>query len=255
MSNLQRLVESLAKLRPSAAVAQPVEQTLSWIRRDLIRKAHDLLGPHDRDSDGLSEDLGDVLCIVLLLCQNGADGMQLDLETVAGRACDKLRKDNPCALGEPDEEAPAERDMASRELDSAGHSASTKRPSQLDGIPSGLPALRECARVGERASAVGFDWASVDGVLDKVREELAELETALRTGEGIVEEYGDLLQSCAHVGRHIGVEPEVALHTANRRFSERFRAMEALAAAEGIELASASPGTLDGLWERIKASA
>ena len=115
-----------------------------------------------------------------------------------------------------------------------------------------LPGLLRAHRVGEKARAVGFDWPDVHGVLAKVREELAELEEALQTGEGIAEEYGDLLLSVAHVGRHIDTPPEEALREANNKFSDRFRAMEALAEAEGIALSTASAEVLDDLWERIK---
>ena len=245
MSNLQRLVETIATLRAVGGGDWDRELTLSTIRPDLREEVHALLGVLDEDSARLSEELGDVLYVVLMLCQIGADEGRLSVETVAAQVRERMLRHHPHIFGTPEDRKPPGEAMA-------WPPEPAKRTSRLDGIPRGLPALLETVRAGEKASAVGFDWASVDGVLAKVREELTELEEALQTGEGVAAEYGDLLQSCAHVGRHIGVPPESALRQANRRFSTRFRAMEALAADEGIELSTASAHTLDSLWERIK---
>ena len=248
MSSLQRLVETIATLRSPGGCSWEREQTLSSIRPHLLKEVYEQLEVLAGDSERQLEELGEVLFIVLLLCQIGADEGRLDIETVAAQVNDKMIRRHPHVFGSPEERQRPEGAMARL-------SETSQRTSRLDGIPRGLPALLETSRMGEKVSAVGFDWSGVDGVLDKVREELAELEEALQTGEGIAEEYGDLLQSCAHVGRHIGAPPEAALRKANRRFSDRFRAMEGLAAAEGIELSTASAAALDALWERVKAGA
>ena len=219
MSSLQRLVETIAILRSPGGCSWDREQTLSSIRPYLLEEVYELLEVLDGDSERLREELGDVLFIVLLLCQIGADEGSLDLETVAAQVNDKMIRRHPHVFGSPEEQQRPGGTMAAWEQVKARLSETSQRTSRLDGIPRGLPALLEAFRVGEKVSAVGFDWPGVDGVLDKVREELAELEEALQTGEGIAEEYGDLLQSCAHVGRHIGAAPEAALRKANRRFT------------------------------------
>lgn len=223
MSNLQRLAQAIATLQVAEACAIERQQTLSSIRPDLRPEVDEQPGALRHERERLARALGDVLCAAERLCQIGAKDMRFDAPAAAAR------------------------DLTAR--------VEPRRASHLDSIPRTLPALLTAYRAGEAASMIGFDWTDVHAVLAKVREELGELEEAIESGAGIVEEYGDLLQSCVHVGRHLSVQPESALLAANQRFSERFRAMEALAAAEDIELASASAATLDELWERIKAGA
>lgn len=129
--------------------------------------------------------------------------------------------------------------------------------SALDGVPAGLPALLAAHRQGEKAAAVGFDWKDPRGVFAKVREELAELEEALAASGGapdaaVHHEVGDVLLSVASVARHLGVQPEEALHAANHRFTSRFREMESLAAAAGTSLSALDDAALNALWEQAK---
>jgi uncharacterized protein YabN with tetrapyrrole methylase and pyrophosphatase domain len=127
-------------------------------------------------------------------------------------------------------------------------------------------------RLQERAAAVGFDWPDVEGPLTKVREELAEVDSALRGGveaagadhstdpnslgrapsEELVEEIGDLLFAVVNLARKAGVHAGPALDRANRKFRERFQKIEELAAERGIEVETAGLEVLDGLWEEVK---
>jgi MazG family protein len=259
VSKLQQLVDTVAILRAPGGCPWDREQTLTTMRPYLLEEVYELLDTIDRDSGGASEDLpeelGDVLFIVLLLCQIGADDGRFDLEEVADRINRKMILRHPHVFGTPEERAgPGGTIESWEQLKARLSQKKARRRSRLDGVPDSLPALLRAFRVGEKASAVGFDWPDVRGVLDKVREELAELEEALQTGVGIAEEYGDLLLSCASVGRHIGAPPEEALREANNRFAHRFRAMEALSESEGIDLADADDAILDALWERVKAA-
>lgn len=132
----------------------------------------------------------------------------------------------------------------------------------LDGLPPSLPELIMAFRLQERAAGVGFDWPDLKGPMDKLREEIGELERELKTGgtrdegrgtrERVSEELGDLLFSVVNVARKAGVDPRSALEKANGRFAERFRKVEALAAERGVEVGSATLETLDQLWEEAK---
>jgi uncharacterized protein YabN with tetrapyrrole methylase and pyrophosphatase domain len=143
----------------------------------------------------------------------------------------------------------------------------------LEGLPPTLPPLLRAFRLQERAASVGFDWDDAQGPLDKVREELAEVEECLATegprnggaegpyvehrpepaaGEALVGEIGDLLFAVVNLARKAGVAPGIALDRANRKFSERFRAVERLAAERGIDLHSAGLARLDELWDEVK---
>jgi len=128
-------------------------------------------------------------------------------------------------------------------------------PSVLDGLPSGMPALVMAFRLQERAAGIGFDWPDVDGPLAKVREETEELAAELTERPDRVRlghEVGDLLFAAVNVARKAGVDPRAALEGSNRRFTQRFRAVEHLARERGVDVHAASLEELDGLWEEVK---
>jgi MazG family protein len=129
-------------------------------------------------------------------------------------------------------------------------------PSVLDGVTRGLPATMEGFQLTRKASRIGFDWDSAHGVLEKVREESAELERALASlnSREIEEEMGDLLFAAVNLARFLKIDPEIALARANRKFSARFRAMEALAREQGGELTSVPRDEMEKLWDRAKAA-
>ena len=124
----------------------------------------------------------------------------------------------------------------------------------LDGVVVGLPALTRAGKLGQRAARVRFDWPGPRGVLEKLREELSELDAALAAGPGTQasEELGDLLFTAAQLARHLGVDAEACLRSANRKFEERFGCIERALAAENRTAADATPAELERLWERAK---
>ena len=124
----------------------------------------------------------------------------------------------------------------------------------LQGVPKGLPSLLYSYKLQGRARSVGFDWPSAEEALGKVDEELGELRAELAgAGQGSREELGDLLFAVVNVARHLEVEPETALRDAANKFRHRFEAVEALAAARGLQLASMGLEAMDQLWEEVKA--
>ena len=126
--------------------------------------------------------------------------------------------------------------------------------SALDGVPVALPPLARAGKLQRRAAAVGFDWPDVEGVFEKLDEEIAELREALDAGEGrerAESELGDLLFTCVNLARRLELDCDRALAGANRRFERRFRAMERLAGRER-RLDERTPAELDALWERAK---
>ncbi len=131
-------------------------------------------------------------------------------------------------------------------------------PGVLEGLPPDLPALIMAYRLQERAAGVGFDWPDASGPAAKVREELAELEAEVARGaqaesRRVDQELGDLLFAVVNLARKLGCDPRAALERANRRFVERFRTMERVAAAQGLRMGEASLEALDALWEAAKA--
>lgn len=123
----------------------------------------------------------------------------------------------------------------------------------LAGIVPTLPPLLKAYRLQERAASVGFDWPDVKGPLEKIREELGEVERELGApGESLQDEIGDLLFAVVNLARKAAVQPGLALDRANRKFRERFEAMEALCAERGIDLDTAGLQALDRLWDEVK---
>jgi len=128
------------------------------------------------------------------------------------------------------------------------------RESVLDGLGGNVPALLGAFQLGQRVSACGFDWPDVSGALAKVREEVGELDGALRARRrrAVEDEFGDLLFALANVARHLRINPEVALRRANRKFAGRFRQVERRLRETGRDTRSASLAEMDEIWERVK---
>ena len=128
--------------------------------------------------------------------------------------------------------------------------------SLMDSVPGDMVELQRAVRLQQQAAIVGFDWASTEPVLDKLSEETTELIEAMASGEPdpIEDELGDLLFVLANLARHLGVNPEAALHRANAKFEQRFRAME-LAAGGQEQLNNMGLDEMEALWRKVKAAA
>ena len=137
-----------------------------------------------------------------------------------------------------------------------GKKASQQLESLLDDVPRALPAMERARKLQKRAAQVGFDWAGIGPVLEKLKEEVQEFEEALAGGdaERMSDELGDVLFAAVNLARHSKIEPEVALRSANRRFEVRFKWIEVALTANGRSLKEASLEELDMLWDEAKAS-
>ncbi len=222
------------------------------MRPYLLEEVYELLEAmeYDAGEDGLEGELGDTLFVLLLLTQIAVEEGRFTLDSMCQRAIDKMVTRHPHVFGDEDESD-----------DPGGIAAWEARKgkegrSRLAGVPKTLPALLRAHRQGEKASAIGFDWSDIHGVLAKLEEEIAELRAALaeRDPIAIEHEYGDVLLSAANIGRHINTPAEAALRNANERFAKRFARLEVLASEQKIMLdGSTSVSKLNDLWEQVKA--
>jgi MazG family protein len=142
-------------------------------------------------------------------------------------------------------------DAVLKQWDAIKRGEKTDRESALDGVPRGLPGLAKAQKMQSKAARVGFDWPDVEGPLEKVKEEIKELEQA-ETGEKLAEELGDLLFSVVNFARKSKLDAEELLQAANRKFSDRFRKMESLAVSRGLKFSSLTLSEMDQLWNEVK---
>jgi len=274
-----------ARLRAPDGCPWDREQTHASLAKHLIEEAwelHDAIAALESASESerpraiadLAEELGDVLLQVVLHSQIAQERGDFDLADVQDGLVRKIVRRHPHVFG--DASAATTRDVQRNwEAIKAGERAASgegeKVKGALDGVSRGLPALSASRELQDRASAVGYDWPTLDGVRAKISEELAELDEALAeaghpdqitstqavsaaTLAHAQEELGDVLAVIVNLGRRSGIDAEAALRGANDKFRRRFAEVERRAASRGIVLKDADFTTLDALWDEAKAA-
>ncbi len=253
-----------ARLRAPDGCPWDREQTHESLRNHLLEEAYevyDALG--DGASPELAGELGDLLLQIVLHSQLAAEAGVFDLTDVWTALASKIVRRHPHVFGEAEartasdvnrqwERIKAGERAAEAAAAAAGGTEAPRPRSALDGISRSLPALAASQEMQERAANLGYDWPSIDGVLDKVHEEVGELVEA-EDARHRAEELGDLLFVLVNVGRKTGIEVEAALRAANDKFRRRFRHVEGAAAARGVALRDLSFEQLDALWDAAKA--
>lgn len=252
------LVRVMAALRGENGCPWDKEQTHETLRKYLLEEAYEVIDAIDaKDMGALCEELGDVLLQVVFHAQLAAEAGAFTIQDVVRSITAKLIRRHPHVFGEA--KAQDADDVlgiwqAAKARENAARPAGMSRRSLMDGIPRQLPALMYAAEVGARAARVGFDWPSPSGVLDKVREECAELEDAVQrqAARDVEEEWGDLVFSLVNLARHLKIDPEAAVRRAAAKFERRFRQIEEAARQEGTDLHALTLAEMDALWERVK---
>jgi MazG family protein len=232
------------------------EQTHSSLRKHLLEEAYEVYDALERGATpALAEELGDLLLQVVLHAQLAAEAGVFDLADVQAAIGRKIVRRHPHVFGDAIARTAADVNRQWERIkadERAADLAPDGARSALDGISASMPALAASQEMQERAAALGYDWPDVDGVLDKVAEELAELAHAADQRER-QEEFGDLLLVVVNVARRLGIESEAALRAANEKFRRRFRRVERMVAERGVAMRDLDFGTLDELWDAAKA--
>jgi len=261
--DFSRLVEIMAALRdPASGCPWDLEQDFSTIRHYTIEEAYEVADAIERaDYAHLCEELGDLLLQPVYHAQMAAERGLFSIEDVIEAITGKLVRRHPHVFGK-DKAAhaggaksrweTAKADERAQKAAAGGEGA----PRLLDGIPRALPALSRADKLARRAARVGFDWPDAKGAAEKLREELAEVETAAGDGkqDRVAEEIGDLLFAAANLARKHGVDPEAALTDANLKFQRRFRHIEDRLQAEGATAETAGFERLEALWNEVRAA-
>jgi ATP diphosphatase len=220
--SLERLVEIMRRLRdPVRGCEWDTVQTFETVAPYTIEEAYEVADAIARnDMDSLADELGDLQLQVVFHARMAEEAGLFTLDDVLTRICDKMERRHPHIFGDAQQGG-----HHLWETIKAEERAANPDKSALAGVALALPALERAAKLQRRAARTGFDWPDVSGPRAKIDEELAELEAETEHDRKL-EELGDLLFAVVNLARHLNIEPEAALREANRKFEQRFRAIE-----------------------------
>ncbi len=261
MQAMQQLLEIMARLRdPDGGCPWDRRQTYSSIVPYTLEEAYEVADSIQRgDMRELRDELGDLLFQIVFYSQIAREEGHFDFNAVAQGICDKMLRRHPHVFGDAEyhDEQQLRHAWEQKKADERAQCSSSENPSQMDGVARALPALIRAEKLQKRAARVGFDWPDASGAVDKVHEELDEVQAEMEQGEQapLQDELGDLLFAMVNLVRLLGMDAEQTLSRANEKFERRFRAMEqTLHAAGHADLHELSLEKLDAAWESVKRS-
>jgi ATP diphosphatase len=264
---LGEAVSIMARLRGPGGCPWDREQTFDSIKKHMLEETYEVFDAIERRAwPELRDELGDLLLQVLFYAQMANEAGYFTLAEVAAGLNEKLIRRHPhifAGVEATDSDTVLRNwEQIKREEKKAAAAGDDKAKPMLDDIPRSMPALLEAAKLGSRAAKVGFDWPDSGGLFEKLQEEIGELKAELLPGSGadsgagidtarVEEEMGDLLFTAVNLARHLKIDPESALRSANGKFRRRFAVMESAAGGrEGLEARSAPE--LEALWSEAK---
>lgn len=243
------LVKIMARLRGPGGCPWDAEQTHETLAPHLLEETHELVEAVDAaDSDAIRDELGDVLLQVVFHAQIAADEGRWDVDDVAEGLARKLVHRHPHVFGST-EVSGADEVLVNWEKLKAEETGARKGVE--DDIPMSLPALARAAKVQRRAAGWGFEWRSLDGAMDALREEVDELRDAVEP-EDAEGEIGDVLFATVAVARRMGVDAETALRRTIRTFAERYERFTVLAAERGLDVETTPEPELRALFREAR---
>lgn len=251
---LDRLRAIMTRLRAKDGCPWDAEQTHESLISNLIEESYEVVDAiREKDTNHLREELGDLLLQVIFHAEIARENGLYDLDAIAHELNEKLVRRHPHvfakSLVKDTDGVLTQWDQIKREEKGA-----EEKP-YLHGVGKGLPGLLKAAKLQKKAGKVGFDWPTLDGVIDKVKEELAEVEETLSLPDDdphVEEELGDLLFSVVNLCRKRGIDPEVAMNAANTKFETRFAAMEQKLKYKGTPLGEATLDQMESCWQEAK---
>ena len=247
LSSFDELVAIIARLRGTDGCPWDREQTHASLKGNLTEEAYEVLEAIDGgDRDELCEELGDLLLQVVLHAQIADDDGDFNIGDVIESISTKLIHRHPHVFGDG-EAKDAAQVIANWEELKRGEG----KGSLLSGIPRDMPALSYAQAVQRRVARVGFDWVAVEDIVEKLVEEISELQSA-SDHKARVHEFGDILFTLANIARRMDIDLEAALRGANERFYSRFSRMEELCKERGVILSSLSLDEQEALWQEAK---
>ncbi len=248
----KKLVEIMEKLRSENGCPWDRVQTHDSLKRYLLEETYELIEAiENKDYKGIKEELGDLLLQIIFHSKIAKDEGRFNIEDVIETISKKMISRHPHVFGDADFKTPEE---VLSQWDDRKKEEGKLSKSILEGIPLSMPALLRAYKIQSRVAKVGFDWPSINGVLEKLEEEMRELKEAIKSGqsEKIEEELGDVLFSIVNIARFLKVDPEAALRKTNRKFEKRFKKIEEILKEKGKSPKDMSLQEMDLIWEEIK---
>ena len=256
--DIATLLRIMARLRdPDGGCPWDLEQDFSSIAPYTIEEAYEVADAIDRnDLAELKDELGDLLLQVVFHAQMASEQGAFGFADVVAAISGKMLRRHPHVFGDARADSAGQvlanwEQIKQRERAEAGDADT----SALAGIARGLPEWQRAMKLQKRAARTGFEWPGTAPVLEKLREEIDEVQAELDGGGSqarLEEEIGDVLFVCANLARHAGVDVGSALRRANHKFERRFRAMEALAATRGQHMPALELEQQEALWQEVK---
>ena len=275
LTAIDRLIAIMTMLRDKQhGCPWDLEQTIKSLLPYTLEEVYEVADAiENNDLVELEDELGDLLFQVIFYAQIAKEQGAFDFQDIATAINDKLVRRHPHVFPAGDvEQFGIPQDISAQQVvfnweaikeiereekrKKGGSAAVEKNESILDDVPRALPAMERARKLQKRAAQVGFDWAEIAPVLNKLKEEVAEFEEALASGdhERMSDELGDVLFATINLARHSKIEPEVALRSTNRRFELRFKWIEVALSKQGKVFKDANLEELDALWDQAKST-
>jgi len=226
------------------------KQTIHSLRSNTIEELYELVDAIiEEDWQGIKEELGDLLLHVLFYAKIGTEQGEFTLQDSIEGISKKLIHRHPHIYGDvkADDEETVKKNWEQLKLQEG-------KKSLLEGVPNSLPAMVKAFRIQQKVKQVGFEWENKEQVWEKVEEEIGELNVEIKAGnqEKMEQEFGDVLFSMINYARFLNIDPETALEKTNKKFKQRFQAMESCANDHGLDLSKMTLAEKDDLWKQMK---
>lgn len=251
---MERLKEIMDRLRGPGGCPWDREQTFESLATFLLEETYEVLEAMTSGTPAAHrEELGDLLFQIIFQARLAEERGDFDIRDVMREVGDKIVRRHPHVFGDATL-ATSEQVLKQWEQIKVEERRGKGDGSMFTGVPVQLPALLKALRISSKAARVGFDWPDLRGLLKKLEEERCEMLRALRDGgrDAVKEEIGDLLFTVVNVARHAGIDPELALQDANRKFLDRFRYVEEGLRRRGLVASPEHRGLMETLWEEAK---
>ena len=261
---IDELLAIMARLRdPKGGCPWDVAQTFASVAPYTIEEAFEVADAIARsDMPALKDELGDLLLQVVFHARMAEESGLFGFADVVDAICQKMTRRHPHVFGNTSVKDAAAQTVSWENIKAAERAeavlANGGPPSVLDGIPAGMPAMKQAEKLQKRAARVGFDWTEAKDVLGKIREELEEVAAEFEQADGsarserLTDEVGDMLFACVNLARKANIDPGMALRGTNLKFDRRFRRVEALLATQGRRPVEATLAEMETLWIQAK---